>query len=108
MVGEIKASADADTQEREKITEKVAEDHARLLSTLGQCLAEIGTRAALTTFHKIILRADTFHLPARYEPELDVFRPDDEKPGPDHRPHSTIQLIEQKGSLALYRDVADS
>jgi hypothetical protein len=66
---------------RERISEAVAEDHARLLEMIGQCLAEIGIRAALTTFYGLVLRAETFHMPTRYEPELDVFRPDDEQSG---------------------------
>jgi hypothetical protein len=88
------ASTDQKTGDRrEKIPESVAEDHARLLWSLGQCLAEAGIRSALTTFHKIILRAELFHPPARYEPELDVFWPDDQRPGTALR----IKLIEQGG-----------
>jgi hypothetical protein len=65
---------------QEKISENVAEDHARLLGMLGQCLAEIGMKAALTTFHNLVLYGETFKLPSRYEPELDVFWPG-ERPG---------------------------
>jgi hypothetical protein len=78
---------------QENIPESVAEDHARLLSMMGQCLAEIGIRASLTTFHKIVLRAESFHLPARYEPELDVFWPDDGRSGIALK----VKLIERGG-----------
>src|SRR4051812_47393112 len=66
---------------REKIPENVAEDHARLLAMIRQCLAEIGIVASLTTFHGLFLHPDTYQSPTRYEPELDVFRPDEERPG---------------------------
>jgi hypothetical protein len=82
---------------RENIPESVAEDHARLLSTLRQCLADVGIRSALTTFHKITLSAESFHRPARYEPELDVFWPDDQRPGIA----LTIRLIE-RGDQSSY------
>jgi hypothetical protein len=58
---------------RKNVSEDMAEDYARLLAILGRCLAEIGIRASLTTFHKIILRGDAVHPPSRFEPELDVF-----------------------------------
>lgn len=61
----------------ERISESVAEAHARLLGIVGQCLAEVGIRAALTTFHNLVLRGERLDLPSRYEPELDVFWPDD-------------------------------
>jgi hypothetical protein len=60
---------------------------------LGRCLAEVGIGSALTTFHKIVLRAESFHLPARYEPELDVFWPDDRQPGTALK----IKLTERAG-----------
>jgi hypothetical protein len=63
------------------ISEAVAENHARLLAVVGRCLSEIGITASLTTFHKLVPRANSYHAPARYEPELDVFRPDEERPG---------------------------
>jgi hypothetical protein len=61
----------------ERISESVAEAHARLLGIVGQCLAEVGIRAALTTFHNLVLCGETLELPSRYEPELDVFWPGD-------------------------------
>src|SRR4051794_25554157 len=61
-------------RDRETISEAVAEDHARLLAMIRQCLAEIGITASLTTFHGLILRPESHHSPTRYEPELDVFR----------------------------------
>jgi hypothetical protein len=81
--------------ERESIPESVAEDHARLLSMLGRCLAEVGIGSALTTFHKIVLRAESFHRPTRYEPELDVFWPDDDRPGIALK----IKLAERRGQI---------
>jgi hypothetical protein len=69
-----------DTAIRERIPENVAEDHARLLAIIGQCLAEVGIKAALTTFHNLVLYGEIFELPSRYEPELDVFWPG-ERPG---------------------------
>ncbi|MCW2944592.1 MAG: hypothetical protein JWR24_1309 [Actinoallomurus sp.] len=48
---------------------------------IGQCLAEIGIRASLTTFHDLVLYGETFHLPSRYEPELDVFWREEDRPG---------------------------
>jgi hypothetical protein len=62
---------------REQISESVAEDHARLLGMVGQSLAEIGIKAALTTFHHLVAYGGTFELPSRYEPELEVFWPED-------------------------------
>jgi hypothetical protein len=79
--------------EQESIPESVAEDHARLLSMMSQRLAEIGIRASLTAFYKIVLRAETFHMPARYEPELDVFWPIDRQPGIALK----VKLIERDG-----------
>jgi hypothetical protein len=79
--------------ERREIPESVAEDHARLLAMVGQCLSEIGIKASLTTFHKLVLRADTSHAPARYEPELDVFRSDEE----DSRLVLSVKLAERDG-----------
>jgi hypothetical protein len=65
---------------QERIPDAVAEDHARLLATVGQCLAKIGIKASLTTFHNLVLYGEIFELPSRYEPELDVFWPG-ERPG---------------------------
>jgi hypothetical protein len=79
--------------ERKNIPESVADDHARLLSVLGQCLAEVGFRSGVTTVHKITLCAESFHRPVRYEPELDVFWPDDQRPGTAMR----IRLVERAG-----------
>jgi hypothetical protein len=62
---------------REQISESVADDHARLLGTVGRSLAEIGIKAALTTFHHLVAYGGTIELPSRYEPELEVFRPGD-------------------------------
>jgi hypothetical protein len=78
--------------EQRKITEHEAEDHARLLAMLRQCLAEIGIKASLTTFHNLVLYADTFESPSRYEPELDVFWPG-EREGIALR----VKLIERGG-----------
>jgi hypothetical protein len=78
---------------REKISERAAEDHARLLGMVGQCLAEIGIKAALTTFHDLVLYAETFVPPSRYEPELDVFWPGEERDGVALR----VKLIDQSG-----------
>jgi hypothetical protein len=89
----VNMTSDQVDQNREKIPEGVAEDHARLLSMLGQYLAEIGIKAALTTFHGLVLRAESFHLPARYEPELDVFWPIDERPGIALK----VKLVERDG-----------
>jgi hypothetical protein len=44
---------------------------------VGQSLAEIGIKAALTTFHHLVAYGGTFELPSRYEPELEVFWPED-------------------------------
>jgi hypothetical protein len=77
----VKTTMDRVDQDREKIPEDMAEDHARLLAIIRNCLAEIGITASLTTFHHLVLRAETYHAPARYEPELDVFRSDEERPG---------------------------
>jgi hypothetical protein len=82
----------APRDKREKISESVAEDHARLLGTVGQCLAEIGIKAALATFHNLVLYGETFELPSRYEPELDVFWPG-ERPGIALR----VKLTERSG-----------
>lgn len=81
MVGEVEIGTASDKLVKDKISEEVAEDHARLLGIMGQCLAEIGIKASLTTFHNLVLYADTFDLPSRYEPELDVFWPDEDRPG---------------------------
>jgi hypothetical protein len=83
----------APRDKREKISENVAGDHARSLGMLGQCLAEIGIKAALTTFHNLVLYGETFELPSRYEPELDVFWPD-ERSGTALR----VKLIERDGN----------
>src|SRR3954463_8056625 len=77
---------------REKKYEEVAEDHARLLEVIGQLLAEIGIKAALTTFHNLVLYGEIFELPSRYEPELDVFWPG-ERPGVALR----VKLTERSG-----------
>lgn len=58
----------------------VAEDHARLLGMIGRYLAEIGFRSSLT-FHNLILYAETFRAPSRYEPEPDVFWQEEDRPG---------------------------
>jgi hypothetical protein len=81
VLSDVKNWSNSDTKTREMISEDVAEDHARLLTMIAECLAEVGITASLTTFHKLVLRADAYHAPARYEPELDVFRPDEERPG---------------------------
>jgi hypothetical protein len=83
----------APRDKREKISENVAEDHARLLGMLGQCLAEVGVKAALTTFHNLVLYGETFALPSRYEPELDVFW-SGERSGTAFR----VRLIERSGN----------
>jgi hypothetical protein len=90
----VERQPDRATQDRrEKISETVAEDHARLLGMLGRCLAEVGIKAALTTFYGLVLRAESFHLPARYEPELDVFWPDDRRPSIALK----VKLVERNG-----------
>lgn len=66
-------SAIMDPESRRTVSEEVAEDSARLLAVLGRCLAEIGIKASLTTFYKIVLRGEAFHPSYRLEPELDVF-----------------------------------
>ena len=76
--------------QQEKISDAVAEDHARLLAIVSQCSAEIGIKASLTTFHNLVLYAETFAMPSRYEPELDVFWPG-ERPGTALR----VKLTEQ-------------
>jgi hypothetical protein len=79
--------------EREKVPESVAEDHARLLVTVSQRLAEIGIKASLTTFHNLVLYADTFVPSSRYEPELDVFWPGEERQGIALR----VKLVDRGG-----------
>ena len=79
--------------EREKISDSVAENHARLLGMVGQRLAEIGIKAALTTFHNLVLYPEIYEPPSRYEPELDVFWPDEDRPGIAVR----IKLTERGG-----------
>ena len=81
MVGEVEIGTASDKLVKEKISEDVAQDHARLLGTVGQCLAEIGFRSSLTTFHNLVLYGETFHLPSWYEPELDIFWADEDRPG---------------------------
>lgn len=81
MVGGVEIGTASDKLVKEKISEDVAEDHARLLGTVGQCLAEIGFRSSLTTFHNLVLYGEEFHLPSRYEPELDVLWADEDRPG---------------------------
>jgi hypothetical protein len=93
VVGEVEIGTASDKLVKDKISEEVAEDHARLLGIMGQCLAEIGIKAALTTFHNLVLYADTFDLPSRYEPELDVFWPDEDRPGIALR----VKLTENSG-----------
>lgn len=93
MVGEVEIGTASDKLVKDKISEEVAEDHARLLGIMGQCLAEIGIKASLTTFHNLVLYADTFDLPSRYEPELDVFWPDEDRPGIALR----VKLTENSG-----------
>ena len=51
MVGEVEIGTASDKLVKDKIPEEVAEDHARLLGIMGRCLAEIGIKASLTTFH---------------------------------------------------------
>src|SRR3954462_4572339 len=92
VVGEVEIGTASDKLVKDKIPENVAEDHARLLGLVGQCLAEIGIRSSLTTFHNIVLYGEEFHLPSRYEPELDVFWPGD-RPGIALR----VKLIERGG-----------
>jgi hypothetical protein len=77
---------------QEKVSDAVAEDHARLLTMVGRCLAEIGIKASLTTFHNLVLYGEIFELPSRYEPELDVFWPG-ERPGVALR----VKLTERSG-----------
>jgi hypothetical protein len=77
---------------RQKISERAAEDHARLLAMVSQRLAEIGIEASLTTFQNLVLYAETFVPPSRYEPELDVLWPG-ERPGVAVR----VKLIERGG-----------
>jgi hypothetical protein len=55
VVSEVESSTVSGMSTREKIPERVAEDHARLLAMVGQCLAEIGIKASLTTFHNLVL-----------------------------------------------------
>jgi hypothetical protein len=93
VVGEVEIGTASDKLVRERISEEAAEDHARLLGTMGQCLAEIGIKASLTTFHNLVLYAERFHLPSRYEPELDVFCPDEDRPGIALR----VKLTERRG-----------
>jgi hypothetical protein len=76
----------------ERIAESVAEHHARLLETVGQGLADIDIEAALTTFHNLVSYGETFELPSRYEPELEVFWPG-ERPGMALR----IRVTERSG-----------
>jgi hypothetical protein len=52
-----------------------------LLGMVRRCLAEIGIKAVLTTFHNLVLYAEEFHPPFRYEPELDVFWQKEERSG---------------------------
>jgi hypothetical protein len=92
VLGDVENASNSDTNKREKISEDVAEDHARLLAIIGQCLAEIGIKAALTTFHNLVLYGEIFELPSRYEPELDVFWPG-ERPGIALR----VKLTERSG-----------
>jgi hypothetical protein len=80
VMSDLENAGNPDSKGRQKISETVAEDHARLLAIIGQCLAEIGIKAALTTFHNLVLYGEVFELPSRYEPELDVFWPG-ERPG---------------------------
>jgi hypothetical protein len=75
----IGKAAPKSTQER--IPESVAEDHALKLTVVAQHLAAVGIKAALTTFHNLVLYGDSFDLPSRYEPELDVFWRDEERSG---------------------------
>lgn len=92
MLSDVENANGADAEGQQKISERVAEDHARLLATVRQCLAEIGIKASLTTFHNLVLYADTFVPSSRYEPELDVFRPG-EQPGIAVR----VKLIKRGG-----------
>jgi hypothetical protein len=80
-------------ESRQEITERVAEDHARLLAMVGTCLAEIDIRASVTTFHNLALYAETFVPSSRYEPELDVFWPGEDRDGIALR----VKLIDQGG-----------
>jgi hypothetical protein len=93
VVGEVEIGTASDKLLKEKISEDVAEDHARLLGLVGQCLAEIGFRSSLTTFHNLVLYGETFHLPSRYEPELDVFRAEEDLSGIAMR----VKLTERGG-----------
>jgi hypothetical protein len=81
------------TGAQKSVSEDAAEDSARLLAVLGRCLAEIGIKASLTTFHKIILRGEAFHPPSRFEPELDVFWHEEQRAGIALR----VKLTEQGG-----------
>jgi hypothetical protein len=85
MTSDTTAANPSDTRRatgsRRTVSEEVAEDSARLLAVLGRCLAEIGIKASLTTFHKIILRGEAFHPPSRLEPELDVFWREERRTG---------------------------
>jgi hypothetical protein len=78
VVGEVQSQNE---RTRKKIPESVAEDHARLLAMVRRCLAEMGIQASLTTFHNLVLYGETFHMPSRYEPELDVFWREEDRPG---------------------------
>lgn len=93
MKANVEMTTDPVDQHRQKIPESTAEDHARLLATIRRCLAEIGIRASLTTFHNLVLYAETFVPPSRYEPELDVFWPDEERDGIALR----IKLVDRGG-----------
>lgn len=73
MLSDVENPGKSDREERKKISDDVAEDHARLLVMTGQCLAEIGIRARLTTFHNLVLYGERYEPSSRYEPELDVF-----------------------------------
>jgi hypothetical protein len=95
VVGEVEIGTASDKLVKDKIPEDVAEDHARLLGMVGQCLAEIGFRPSLTTFHNLVLYGEEFHLPSRYEPELDVFWSDEDRPGIALK----VKLTERGGSL---------
>jgi hypothetical protein len=75
------------TGPRRTVSEEVAEDSARLLAVLGRCLAEIGIKASLTTFHR------NFYPPSRLEPELDVFWREERRTGIALR----VRVTEQDG-----------
>jgi len=81
VVGEVEIGTPSDILPKPKISEAVAEDHARLLGMIGRCLAEIGFRSSLTTFHNLILYAERFIPSTRYEPELDIFWQEEDRPG---------------------------